>query len=91
MIKSAFYCGLPQSFFLCMLAELHYLPVSTHWRKSKFGNIYAKLITKNAYFEAKNNEEILKIDSGICKTIRRGSDGLGSNFKDLLGGICVGI
>ena len=90
-MKLVFNCGLPQSFFLCMLAELHYMAVSTHWRKSKFGNIYARLITKHAYFDAKNNEEILKIDSGICKTIRKGSDGLGSDFKDLREGSCVGI
>ena len=60
-MKSAFNCGLlPQSFFLWMLAELHYMPVPTHWRKSKFGNVNARLITKHAYFEAKNNAAAAK-------------------------------
>ena len=33
--ESDFNCGLPESFFLSILAELHYMPVSTSLKKVK--------------------------------------------------------
>lgn len=59
----------------------------------EFGDIYAKLLTQNksCVFWSKKQWGDLKIDPGLCKTSKKELDIFGRGFKDLLGGICVGI